>query len=211
MGDTQTLWVFGDSHTAGHGCTPTFEYYKKYRKVGDDIWPNHLSEWLGVSLQNKGSNGNSNDSILDSVIDSFEEIKEGDIVIIGKTYSHRLDIPQKDGFGPIFWDLDKLILDDILSQFTLEERMCIMDFQYYFMKSPLFNERWDKRFHWIKKVLEKIGCKVILWDVTIDLKRLKTIKIDTNNKIDDTHMAFKGHRDFANNMFMHHFKEKTLI
>lgn len=25
------LWCFGDSFTAGHGCTPEFEYYQKYK------------------------------------------------------------------------------------------------------------------------------------------------------------------------------------
>ncbi len=215
----KTLWVFGDSHTAGHGCTPTFEYYEKWYKEGDKLWSEHLAEYLKVNLENKGRNGCSNDIMLDRIIEWFYEIKEGVIVIIGKTYSHRFDVPQKEGFNSIvrdglnsiFWDWDTFANDDILSQFTLDEKKCIVDFQYYFMNSPLFDERWVKRYNWIKRLLEERGCKVIIWDVVEELKGFQTIRKATKNKIDDGHLSFRGHSDFSIHMWNKWFKEKSLI
>jgi len=215
----KTLWVFGDSHTAGHGCTPTFEYYEKWYKEGDKLWSEHLAGYLKVNLENKGRNGCSNDIMLDRIIEWFYEIKEGDIVIIGKTYSHRFDVPQKEGFNSIvrdglnsiFWDWDTFANDDILSQFTLDEKKCIVDFQYYFMTSPLFDERWVNRYNWIKRLLEERGCRVIVWDVVKDLKGFQTIRMGTNNKIKDDHLSFQGHKDFFMYMLNKWFKEKSFI
>ena len=211
LGNNKTLWVFGDSNTAGHGCTYQFDYYKKYHKEGDGIWPIHLSEWLDVDLENRGRNGSSNDLILDKIIDSFEEIKEGDIVIIGKTFSHRFDIPQKEGLNSVFWDWKEFAAKEHTSQFTQEQIEVIVDFQYYFMDSPLFVERWNKRFQWISELLERRGCRVIVWDVSKELKGLKTINMDTSGKIEDHHLSFKGHYDFAKHMWNKWFKEKSLI
>jgi hypothetical protein len=211
MENKRTLWVFGDSHTAGHGCTPIFEYYQKYYKEGDKLWSEYLAQYLKIELINRARNGASNDLILDNIIDVFDAITKGDIVIIGKTYSHRFDVPQKDGLNSIFWDWEEFAMDDIRSQFTLEQRKCIMDFQYYFMLSPLFDERWNKRYKWIMNRLVKKGCKVIVWDVVKELKGIETIQKATKKKIDDGHMSFKGHLDFANHMWNKWFKEKTVL
>jgi hypothetical protein len=205
------LWVFGDSHTAGHGCTPTFEYYQRYYKQGDKLWSEHLSEYLNLNLQNRGRNGCSNDMMLDTIIESFNDIKSDDIVIIGKTYTHRFDIPQKDGLNSIFWDWETFVMEDTRSQFTLEQRKIIVDFQYHFMNSPLFDKRWIKRMKFIKDILESKGCKCIVWDVREELKDMQTIKKATDNKIDDGHMSFKGHKEFSIYMWNKHFVDKTLI
>ena len=207
----KTLWTFGDSNTGGHGCTPNFGYYQKYYTEGDGIWCEHLAKYLKIDLINRGKNGASNDMILDTIIDSFDEIKCGDIVIIGKTYSHRFDVPQRDGLNAIFWDWETFVMDEILSQFTLDERKCIMDFQYYFMDSPLFDMRWDKRYEWVKNVLEKRECKVVVWDVKKELFGRETIYQATKGKIDDYHMSFKAHKEFFNYMLTKWIKEKTLF
>lgn len=207
----KTLWTFGDSNTAGHGCTPYFDYYKKYYKEGDKIWPEHLAEYLNINLINRGKNGASNDTILDIIIETYDDINDGDIVIIGKTFSHRFDIPQKNGLVSVFWDWDKFAADEYLSQFTREQMETIINFQYHFMDSPLFIKRWVKRYEWIKLLLEKKGCKVIIWDVSKDLSRYETIISSTKRKIDDYHMSFKGHKEFS--VYMHNtfFKNKTVL
>ena len=46
------LWTFGDSFTAGFGCTPKFEYYKKYYKEGDKLWVDLLADEMGLTLSN---------------------------------------------------------------------------------------------------------------------------------------------------------------
>jgi len=206
-----TLWVFGDSHTAGHGCTPYFEYYQKYYKEGDKTWPEHLSQYLDTDLINMGKNGASNDFILDNIMESFDHIKDGDVVIIGKTYSNRFDIEIDNKFCTIFWDWSALVGPMDKELLTNEQIETLTNFQYHFMDSPLFDKRWDKRFEWIKGLLENRGCKVIVWDVRKELRVAEIIKVATKGKIDDEHMSFKGHKDFYTHMLNKWFKEKTLL
>jgi hypothetical protein len=206
-----TLWVFGDSHTAGHGCTPYFEYYQKYYKEGDKTWPEHLSQYLDADLINMGKNGASNDFILDNIMESFDDIRSGDIVIIGKTYSNRFDIEIDNKFCTIFWDWSALVGPMDKELLTNEQIETLTNFQYHFMDSPLFDKRWDKRFEWIKGLLENRGCKVIVWDVRKELRVAEIIKVATKGKIDDEHMSFKGHKDFYTHMLNKWFKEKTLL
>jgi hypothetical protein len=207
----KTLWVFGDSHTEGDGCIPKFEYYEHYRKEGDMTWPQHLAQYLNLNLINRGKGGASNDTILDRIIESFYKIKKGDIVIIGKTYSNRFDFPQQSGLNTIFLDLKELEQNNTNLEFTLEQIKCIIDFKYYFMGSPLYDERWDTRYKWIKKVLEDRGCNVVIWDVVLDLKEIQTIRHVTKGKVKDDHMSFNGHKEFADTMWTKWFKEKSLI
>ena len=96
------LWAFGDSFTAGWGCTPEFEYYKKYYKDGDKLWVEMLSDEMGLTLSNIGKDAASNDYIIDSIILNWKKIKQNDFVIIGKTFSHRFDIPIKKEFTSRF-------------------------------------------------------------------------------------------------------------
>lgn len=206
-----TLWVFGDSHTAGHGCTPYFEYYQKYYKEGDKTWPEHLSQYLDADLINMGKNGASNDFILDNIMESFDDIRSGDIVIIGKTYSNRFDIEIDNKFCTIFWDWSALVGPMDKELLTNEQIETLTNFQYHFMDSPLFDKRWDKRFEWIKGLLENRGCKVIVWDVRKELKVAEIIKVATKGKIDDSHMSFQGHKDFFIHMWNKWFKDKTLL
>jgi hypothetical protein len=209
----KTLWAFGDSHTAGHGCTPWFEYYKQWYKEGDGIWTEHLANTLNLNPINRGRGGSSNDMILDKIIDSFSEIKKGDVVIIGKTYSHRFDVPHiyTKELLAVFWDWEEHAPNELISQFTKEEKEIIINFQYGFMLSPLFDERWDKRYEWIKGLLEAKGCKCIVWDVLKELKGMETIHKGTKGKIVDYHMSFKGHKDFSIHMWNKWFKDKTML
>lgn len=211
MDNKRTLWVFGDSHTSGHGCTPQFEYYQKYYKEGDKTWPEHLAEYLNTDLVNKGRGGSSNDMILDSIIDSFNDIEKDDIVVIGKTYSHRFDVPQNGQLIPVFRDWEECAPNGVVSQFTQEEIEVIVDFQYHFMNSPLFDLRWDKRYEYIKGTLENGGCKVVVWDVNKELIRMETIFGATKGKVDDYHMSFQGHKDFFIYMWNKWLKDKTLL
>ena len=91
------LWTFGDSFTFGHGCrpdAPTNEYYYNYKSESDDVWPNLLGQKLNVEVKNLGKCGVSNDFIIDSIIDNFDMIKPNDVVIIGKSFYQRFDVPK---------------------------------------------------------------------------------------------------------------------
>jgi len=202
-----TLWTFGDSNTAGHGCNPRDEYYEKYYKSGDNIWSVWLSEKLNVELKNLGKNGSSNDVIIDTIIEKWEEIKENDYIFIGMTHPHRFDVPIDNQFESIYHDFAK----NKTLPLSMDEFETIINFQYYFADNILYKVRYRKRFDWIKKQLISKKCKiVILWDVQIDLKNFETINDATNGEIVDYHLSFKSHK-LLSNIFYKKYFEKCLI
>jgi hypothetical protein len=96
------LWTFGDSFTAGHGCkfflhtTPKTTYYKTYQNYIDDnkkIWPEIVSSFFKLELNNEGRNGITNEKILDYLLKNYSKIKNGDYVIIQTSTSARYDFP----------------------------------------------------------------------------------------------------------------------
>ena len=207
------LWAFGDSYTAGHGCTSGFEYYKKYYKEGDKLWTELLSDEMGLTLSNIGKSGASNDYIIDSIILNWNKIKQNDFVIIGKTFSHRFDVPVKSEkcvpiglatSNPIGLDdrwlsiMDNFILDKRYDLFDEKEFETIVNFIYYFAENPLYKERQDLRYDFLVNELEENQIKVYMWDWTFSHRKLQfnTIKLDTNNEIQDGHFSFKGHIEF---------------
>ena len=192
-----TLWTFGDSFTAGWGCTPKFEYYKKHYKEGDKLWAELLAEEMGLTLSNIGKNGASNDYIIDSIILNWKKIKQNDFVVIGKTFTHRFDVPIKfeDRWATI---LDKFNLDNDYNLFNKEEFETVVNFNYLFAANPLYKERQDLRYEFLVNELEQKQIKVYIWDIESSHRKLKfnTIKMDTKNEIDDGHFSFKGHIEF---------------
>ena len=143
--------------------------------------------------------------IIDSIILNWKKIKKNDFVIIGKTLSHRFDIPIKsekcvpvglaDRWVTI---LDKFNLDKGYDLFNKEEFETIVNFNYYFASNSLYKERQDLRYNFLVKELEQKQIKVYLWDwpsLQIKLK-FNTIQMDTNNEFIDAHFSFKGHVEF---------------
>jgi len=189
-----TLWTFGDSFTEGTGCGIDDEYHKNYFKKGDKTWPVWLSELLNTNLKNCGNGGYSNDMILDSIIDNWKYIKQKDIVFIGFTYSHRFDIPIDEKLKSIVHNFSEKNNNNL----TNEQFTTLVNFQYHFSDNILYKNRQVKRFEWIKSLLQKKGCKlVVIWDVQVDLKNLETITGASNRKIIDGHLSYAGHKILA--------------
>ena len=195
------LWVFGDSFTAGNGCLAN-ELYTKYKKSDEDIiWPEIISSKLNMPLVNVGMGMFSNDKILDTLLERYDFIYEGDLVIISKTFFTRFDIPSKNekyfitlSAGHInnpYMSTHHFInyTEDELN--TLKNIAVITD-------SKLTIERWNFRFDCIKRIIESKGVKVLVWEVENAFREYDTIQDATNNKINDGHWSYKGHKDFAN-------------
>ena len=47
-------------------------------------------------------------------------------------------------------------------------------------------------------MIEDKGVKVLVWDVGETFSTYETIQDATDNKINDGHWSYKGHKDFAN-------------
>jgi hypothetical protein len=205
-----TLWTFGDSFTAGDGCTESIpirdgyhKYYNEYKDLDSDIWPNILGNNIGFNVKNIGKSGASNDYILDSIIDNFNMIESNDVVIIQKTFYQRFDIPKLDGskFRPqggeelstlsIYLSKNKYIK-------TKLEMETILNYGVLFSDNLLFKQRQDKRFNFLEKQLRNKINKILIWDDDSDLRKsIETIGQHTNGKIKDYHFSFNGHKSFS--------------
>jgi hypothetical protein len=189
------LFLFGDSFTAGNGALPIEEYTLKYKTENDSVWPEIVAKELGLTLVNYGMGLFSNDKILDVIMLAYDEISEGDTVIIGKTFPFRVDIPDKT---------DTQLLTLAPNHFTsIQNRYSKEEIEHLnhllvILDSPLMKFRHDFRFDFFKKLLESKRVKqVILWEVSDLCHSFETIQTATNFEIQDTHWSFKGHKDFA--------------
>ena len=203
------LWVFGDSFTFGHGCndmckSDTSEEYKFYKKEGDDIWSNHLGNLLNCEVVNLGKNGGSNDYILNSIIENYNNILKNDYVVIGKTFPSRMDVPVNNKWESALnyrelHDDVRLVSNDEIDD---DSYISLLNFQYHFLGNPLYKKRQDSWFLFLRdRFLYDMGVNsCIIWDVTEQL-RFDTIKNDTNGKINDTHYSYKGHLQFSNYIY----------
>jgi len=208
---SKTLWTFGDSFTQGFCCVPVVGYpmpkYYEYKKLGEDIWSNLLSKYLGNKLMNKGLAGISNDSIIDIIIDNWDYIKPNDIVIIGITANVRIDVPIRENKKlnidkPCLYSMSNLLNSELMNDMTEIEKETIFNFQYYFSNSVLYQERNLKRFNYIKKLLELNGILVFIWELEKEINKYETISTATNDVIKDNHWSFKGNYDFCQNIIM---------
>jgi len=215
-----TLWVFGDSMTFGHGCNVNcFSdirlQYDLYKKEGDDIWPNHLAKLQNYNVNNFGKNGASNDFILDSIIDNFHLIKENDIVIINMTLHGRIDVPIDNNIHHILSSYEGA--KNILNKNCIDNKdkiEAIINFQYYFSDDVFYKNRHKKRFDFIKKrLLNESKVKFCyIWSLEDDdelYASFETIYKHTNGLIKDTHFSFNGHLSFAH--FLNSMIDKKIL
>ena len=203
------IWTFGCSFTYGDGTLEHDLYRQKYRVSESELpWTNLLANELKMELVNKGIGGSSNETILDNIILNYNNINEDDIVIIGKSWSHRFDFPKKIGSiepQSIVYrggesDVKKWFDDLTIGIFNEEQIECIKLFSVEFATQPLYSHRHDIRLNFIKERLVKDKkvefCHI--WDVESLWQKYETINDATNNEIRDYHWSYKGHVEFFN-------------
>jgi hypothetical protein len=201
------LFTFGDSFTFNK-MYKECEYSQKYRKNDELHWPDIIANKLNLTLCNFGYGSLSNDRILDNIIEKIDLIEPGDVVIIGKSFFSRFDIPNSM--------LGNTILDvsnELMKQFTtIGPNARELLYQLNFTKSEvehiefflcLINnettiKRQNLRFEFTKKYLVNKGIhNVVFWEVENNWTKYENIKTATNGEIDDLHWSFKGHAHFA--------------
>lgn len=92
------LWIFGDNNSAIFGKTKErrFKYYKEYRGgTFPKSWSELLSKELNLQLKNLAVKGQSNYDIFEMFCKCVDQIKSGDIVIIGWSYIQRFRLVDK--------------------------------------------------------------------------------------------------------------------
>jgi hypothetical protein len=198
------LILFGDSFTFGVGCNPEHEYYKKYKKEDDKTWFNIVADELNLEVINHGEGLFSNDKIFDSILNSYDEINEGDYVLIEKGFTHRFDIPNLDDtyLVTIAPNCKNLLTNDftLSNQNYSEWEIQAIEYMVLTFDSKLIRQRFDKRFQFIKKIIdEKKVKKCLIWNITdyMNWTNYPIIFEETNGEINDCHWSFKGHKNVA--------------
>ena len=217
--ENKTLWAFGCSFTYGFGCIKDDEgneYYENYydKSKQHDIWPNHLGKFLNYSVKNFGVNGYSNWDIIDTIIKQQPNIKENDIVVIGKTRYDRNRYP--DGNGDWIHPGDKIYniknfdsWGTFIEQqkktnkpLTLDKIKTIIDFQLQFANHSLYRKRQDLYYDYLIDTIYKLNKvkKVEVFNIS-NLYRFETIHTHSNKTIFDMHLSFNGHLNFAKKLY----------
>ncbi len=202
------LWTFGCSFTHGDGTLEHDLYNQKYKLKSDDLSWNHLlSRKINYDLKNRGLPGVSNDTIIDTIIKNWEFVSAGDVVIIGKTWSHRFDFPKENNSREVKSivyrggekDVQKWFNDATIGLFTNEQIETIKMFSVEFATQRAYSIRHDFRLNFLKERLVKDrGVKICyIWDVEGLWEKFELIVNATAGEIVDHHWSFKGHKDFC--------------
>lgn len=196
------LWVFGDSMTYGHGCRPDGplnEYYYNYKKEGDDIWPNIVANNFNLKCVNMAIGGCSNDIIIDEVIKNFDKINVNDIVIIGKSFSQRYDIPKpkSNKWFTVIGHTNSEYIEMIIKLYGKKIFELLINFCYHFSQNEKYKIRQNNRIEFLGKLFKSKNIKCIIWGIEENKIDLDRIIYATNGKIKDYHFSFYGHKQFA--------------
>ena len=206
------ICIFGDSFSDNSGCRQKDTYYEYDPKPDIPTWNNLLCKRLGVGYINKAKGGESNEYIQYSIQKNWNNIRPGDLVIIGTTLPTRV---------PIIIEKDHVTLEDRifsssianlhnefifsyfkkswvnLDPYVLKE--VILDFVHYF-KEP-FEKEWYQHhmegYDFLINRLTEKGVKVYFWEYNPIWDMFETIIDATNGKIDDPHWSWKGHYDMS--------------
>lgn len=194
------LWTFGSSNTAPiHEQTCGNEYIK-WKGYIPKIWPEVIAEKLKCELKNMAISGCDNYSILETICNVSNQIKENDIVIVSWTNPIRFRLVSEihnENWIYILSNFDKNLLKKFkyaISENSLNEII-------YNRKSVLYIEEIS---NWVKLINKTFQSnKVIHWSEFIRAENIELIKncekisFETRGLIEDYHFSEKGNYDLA--------------
>ena len=195
-------WFFGDSFTAGYGCTPGFDYYSLYGP--HSTFSTLLSEYYEAEELNFGLPGECNNAILKSITAQLINIKEGDIVVLSNTSPLRDLVPSNKESKLIS---QKLFNSNLYTSSIGYQNKNISDtlIQYCLKIREPYIPEWNHHYRTIflnfAKYFQSIGCKAVFWDYSVwseeEEKGMKFENIEqaTDGEINDLHWSYRGHRN----------------
>ena len=193
------LFVFGCSFTRGSGCLPGEPYVLKYKQNENDlIWPEILAKELNLKLYNFGEPGKSNSRIVDNIIEKFDLIKSGDVVILQQTFIHRFDIAhRRETLQEHLFSINPHSHDLLLYEGYSEEESNALLMVSLINDNIAFSKKTQRLFNFIKKSILNKGANVcIVWDWMKYEHKYEIIQ-QVDKTINDAHWSYKGHRMFA--------------
>lgn len=194
-----TLWVFGDSFSTPFDSPYIDLWAKEYinwKGYTPKIYSQIIATKLEMKLETFAKGGLDNYTILETICENIDKIKDDDILIIG--WSSTLRFRLIDNFSNTLSIIPNFETNlsniDFISSQTIEE-VLLNRFQHY-------NNYDYELFRWTRLINKSLNCKVIHWKWEV-LTQYETIKIETNNEINDGHYSESGHLELAKDFIKH--------
>ena len=193
-----TVWTFGDSLTDGFRSNNTWaKKYVEWKGYIPLTYGEIISKKLNYKLINLGKGGSDNNTIFESFIKKINNIKDGDIVIIGWSDIVRFRLATKNNewssFVPNF-DNNLTNMENISNQTITEVSVNRL--------SDVYIDEVNIWINFIKKTIKNF--KVINWSTFnqgkingIFLFDLEQITNETNGVIKDFHFSEKGQEQLS--------------
>ena len=193
-----TVWTFGDSLTDGFRSNNTWaKKYVEWKGYIPLTYGEIISKKLNYKLINLGKGGSDNNTIFESFIKKINNIKDGDIVIIGWSDIVRFRLATKNNewssFVPNF-DNNLTDMENISNQTIMEISINRL--------SDVYIDEVNIWINFIKKTIKNF--KVIHWSSFnqgkingIFIFELEQITSETNGVIKDFHFSEKGQKQLS--------------
>lgn len=248
------VWVFGDSFSEDVETLPIgngrVEYVNNYLNgVPYKIWQKQVAETLGYAYENRAAlggkkfkhlgSGNSNDQMYLNICEYASEFKKDDIVLVGFTDIHRVQVPREDG--------EVISLTPHIVNKTDLPHLNDFDLQRYTANmvdrsNPYYVYELLQRFKLVEALADEVGFDLYYWywgePLTYDTKDVDTsrwlnyqvfdswkqigtycaennlnmmpITKETNSTIIDDHWGKIGN-EVVFNIFYPYIKDKTIV
>jgi hypothetical protein len=207
------IWTFGDSFTASFKPEPPItkivdwrNEYCEFKGYIPEVYGEVISRILDIPLMNMGLGGSDNYTILDTIIDSCDIIKEDDIIIVGWSSVLRYRLVNRNGiFRTLipnssktnqveFFDVKQSTIDDLLVNrshvnYIKELNKFINLVNHLFPKTKII--QWSPFYSWANN--EGVNVQKINIDIM-------GINRETKNTVSDGHFSEQTHKDLAHKM-----------
>jgi hypothetical protein len=210
MQKNNNLFIFGDSFSG-----PMM--FKLFGEFGFELQPHWfeiISEKLDLTLSMYSQGGCCNQQIIDNFYFNIEQLKSGDVAIIGDTaitrimgYSEEegcIYTLNNDEYFPIPKDTYEVVESELNSK---KDRNLV---HYIYHNVIKYEKEWrdyyEKHYNNIIKICQQKGVECYFWsyDYWWDFT---SISMETNHKIIDSHWGPNGNKYFADYM-LHRIKNK---
>ena len=193
-----TVWTFGDSLTDGFRSDNTWaKKYVEWKGYIPLTYGEIISKKLNYELINLGKGGSDNNTIFESFIKNIDNIKDGDIVIIGWSDIGRFRLATKNNTWNSFvpsHENNYTDMENISNQTIME--LCVNRL------SDVYISEINIWINFIKKTIKNF--KVINWSTFsqgkingIFVKEIEQITNETNGIIKDAHFSEKGQKQLS--------------
>ena len=196
-----TVWTFGDSLTDGFRSDNIWaKKYVEWKGYIPLTYGEIISKKLNYNLINLGKGGSDNNTIFESFIKNIDNIKDGDIVIIGWSDIGRFRLATKNNewcsFVPNF-DYNMKNMENISNQTIME--VCV---------NRLSDIYIDELNHFIKIMKYSLPNNIIYnWSPFLNIRNSVAnleniiapsgINIETNGLVNDYHYGQSAHLNLA--------------